>query len=322
MEKLDLKDRKILFHLDLDSRQSFSQIGKEVGLSKDVVAYRVKKLQEKEVIQHFITQYDYLKLGYTALRFYFKFQYVTPEIKKEIIDFFINYENSTVVSTVEGSYDLVVIILVKKVSDFYPFWQKTLEQYSEYFSERIYSNYVGATFYKKSFLLDKIDETGREISTRGYKDVTFDDLDFNIIKLLSYNSRLPTIEIADKLKTSTNTVVRRINRLINSGIIIYFSLNLNLEKLGFHEFKVDFFLKDYNLKYKVIKFLEKNPYLTYVDHTIDYADLEVELFLKNINHLHQFIEDVLTRFPRGIRNYKYFQTLNNLKFFQLDRKEI
>jgi DNA-binding Lrp family transcriptional regulator len=46
MEKLDLKDRKILYHLDLDSRQSFRSIGRKVGLSKDVVASRVKILNE------------------------------------------------------------------------------------------------------------------------------------------------------------------------------------------------------------------------------------------------------------------------------------
>jgi hypothetical protein len=33
MEKLDLKDRKILYELDINSRQSFSQLGKKVGLS-------------------------------------------------------------------------------------------------------------------------------------------------------------------------------------------------------------------------------------------------------------------------------------------------
>ncbi len=41
MENLDVEDKKILYELDIDSRQSFSQIGRKVGLSKDVVAYRV-----------------------------------------------------------------------------------------------------------------------------------------------------------------------------------------------------------------------------------------------------------------------------------------
>ena len=50
MEKIDLKDRKILYHLDINSRESFRSIGKKVGLSKDVVASRVKKLEEKGFI--------------------------------------------------------------------------------------------------------------------------------------------------------------------------------------------------------------------------------------------------------------------------------
>ena len=73
MEKLDLKDRKILYHLDINCRQSFSQIGKKVGLHKDVVAYRVKKLQKKEIIKGFINVVDYSKLGYNLYRFYFTF---------------------------------------------------------------------------------------------------------------------------------------------------------------------------------------------------------------------------------------------------------
>ena len=322
MEKLDVKDRKILYELDINSRQSFRSIGRKVGLSKDVVAARVKKLQEKGVIKDFVTIFDYLKLGYTALRFYLKFQYITPEIRNEIIAYFVNYENCTVVNSLEGSYDLIILILVKNVTNFYSFWQKTLDKYGDYFAERVYSNYVGESIYKKSFLLDEIEDKTRIISIRSYQKVDFDDLDFQIIKILSHNSRIPTIEIANELGLNARSINNRITKLIKSGLIIYFTVNIDLDRLGYHWFKVDFFLKEYNLKHKIIKYVEENPYLSAVDHTIDYADLELELYLKDINHLHQFIEDISIKFPKSIRNYKYFQTLDSIKFFQLDRKEI
>ena len=38
---IDLKDRKILYQLDSNCRQSNTQIGKNVGLKKDVVSYRI-----------------------------------------------------------------------------------------------------------------------------------------------------------------------------------------------------------------------------------------------------------------------------------------
>ena len=85
MDKLDLKDRKILYNLDLDSRQSFRAIGKKVGLSKDVVAYRVKRLQENGIITKFRAGINCFKLGVTPIKFYFTYQYVTPDIVKDII---------------------------------------------------------------------------------------------------------------------------------------------------------------------------------------------------------------------------------------------
>ena len=86
MEKIGLKDRKILYHLDIDSRQSFSSIGKKVGLHKDVVLYRINKLQENRIIKNYYTVVDTSPLGYIHPRFYITYQYVTPKIKEEIID--------------------------------------------------------------------------------------------------------------------------------------------------------------------------------------------------------------------------------------------
>ena len=63
MEKLDLKDRKILYQLDLNCRQSNTQIGKKVGLSKEVVNYRIKRMQDFGIINNFWTAINSLKLG-------------------------------------------------------------------------------------------------------------------------------------------------------------------------------------------------------------------------------------------------------------------
>ena len=58
MTKLDLKDKKILYELDLNSRQSFHQIAKKVGLSKDSIIYRVNKLKQDGIIKQFHTVID------------------------------------------------------------------------------------------------------------------------------------------------------------------------------------------------------------------------------------------------------------------------
>jgi Lrp/AsnC family leucine-responsive transcriptional regulator len=55
MTKIDLKDRKILYELDLDARQSLTQVGKKVGLKKDIVSYRIKRMQDEGIIKNFWT---------------------------------------------------------------------------------------------------------------------------------------------------------------------------------------------------------------------------------------------------------------------------
>ena len=58
MEKVDIKDKKIIFHLLQNSRQPLSKIGKNVRQSKELVSYRVKRLQEKQIIKKFTTMTD------------------------------------------------------------------------------------------------------------------------------------------------------------------------------------------------------------------------------------------------------------------------
>ena len=47
MIKIDVKDRKILYELDTNSRQSIPQISKKVNLHKNAVHYRIKRLENK-----------------------------------------------------------------------------------------------------------------------------------------------------------------------------------------------------------------------------------------------------------------------------------
>jgi len=317
MEKIDLKDRKILYEIDTDSRQSFRNIGRKVGLSKDVVASRVKRLKENGIIIRFFTYYDILQLGFNFLRFYFKFQYVTPDIKKEIINHFMNDDNVNNLFSTEGSYDLGVLMMVKNISDIYPLWKKTLEKYGDYFSMQVFSAYMGELIYGHGFLLDGIEKPIRTPLRKNWGKVNIDELDVKILKLLVADSRIPTVEIANKLDSNVTTINSRIKRLVKSKVILGFSVELDLDKLGYQVWKVDFYLSEYTKINQIIKYIENNPLLYCVDYTIGYADLELEINVKDISQLHDIIEDLHSKFPKIIRNYSYFRGVKFYKWYSL-----
>ena len=93
MENLDLKARKILYQLDLNCRQSNAQIGRKVGLSKQVVDYRIKRMEDEGIITGYWTAINSCKLGYNVYRYYITFQNATQKIKDEIINFLMNNRN-------------------------------------------------------------------------------------------------------------------------------------------------------------------------------------------------------------------------------------
>ena len=184
MTKIDLKDRKILYALDLNCRQSNTQIGKKVGLKKDVVGYRIKRMQDEGIIKNFWTAINTFRLGYNVYRIYINFQYVGLKLKNEIIQHFVNYKNVWTVVSLKTEIDLDVIIWAKDIFEFYQFWHKTLDLYEDYFAEYIISIYVQAFAYKKSFLVPAdYDKSDREmyITTCTGKPVEIDETDYKLL---------------------------------------------------------------------------------------------------------------------------------------------
>ncbi len=310
MEKLDLKDRKILYHLDLDSRQSFRSIGKKVGLSKDVVISRVKRLQEKGIIKNYYADVNYFKIGYIELRFYLTFQYVTPEIKKEIIDYFVKNKYIDTIHSVEGQYDLVIVVILRNIAKFSNTWDKIFNKYREYFASQVYSTLFEHAEYKLSFLLSNNEnKKDKRLIHKVYDEgirLEIDELDWNILKILNKNARMPTVEIANKLNTTSITITNRINKLMKSGIILGFRVNIDYQKIGYIWYKADIILKDTSKAQEIIKFIEKNPNLIHIMKSIGYGDLELAFCLENVNQLHQIIGNLSKKFPDTIKNYTYF----------------
>jgi len=319
MEKIDLKDRKILYELDQNSRQSVSQIGKKVGLHKNVVQYRINRLIEKKVISNFYTVIDSFKLGYNSVRFYIVYQNTYPEIRREIIDYFVKNKYTWWVGSFEGDFDLAVVIWIKELDDFYILWEKTLQKYHQYFQKQIFASYVELMLYRHSFLLDLPDKTDRKhvglIGGRKYDGA--DDVDFQILNLLASNARISTSEIAKNLNLTFETIKNRIKNLIKINIIQGFRVDIDYRKLGYHFFKININLNDYKKRTWIIKYIKNNPHLIMIDKSIGYYDLELEFYLKDLNQFHQIMDDLVTKFPGIIKNYTYVHDVQAHKILYL-----
>ncbi|MFX0132774.1 MAG: winged helix-turn-helix transcriptional regulator [Candidatus Hodarchaeota archaeon] len=309
MVKIDLKDRKILYQLDIDSRKSSSQIGKEVGLPKHVVNYHINNLIKNGVIENFYTLINAYKLGYIGFRLYIIFQYLQPNKKREIIDYFVKEKKIWVVDSVIGRFHLTLSVWVDNIEDFYRFWNKTLDKYGDYFADYICSTYIYDFTYRYSYLLldkyDKSDRMSYEI-TGGGKKVDIEKFDIEILNNIALNARIPLNTLSEILNCSPKTIRKRINNLIKLGIIQGFRTNIDISKLGLKYFKVDIFFKEYNQRKKIINYIKYNPNLINIGTTIGFSGLDLSFHLEHLNNLHQIMDDLKRKFPTAIKNYQYF----------------
>ncbi len=308
MEKLDLKDRKILYNLTMNSRQSYSQLGKSVGLSKNIVKYRIDRLKEKEIIKYFYTVIDTFKLGCICARFHYVFQYVTPKTEKEIIDFFVKNKFTTIVVSTQGAFDLSVITCVKEMKDFYQFYQETQNRYANYFQSQQLSHYVNDMHFKPTYLMVenyKKQDRVKSIRIGNVQKADIDNIDMKILCLIAKNARFSINDIANELNITTWKINQRYKNLIKNGIIRGFTANIDISKIGFQPVKIYIHLSEPRFKSSIINYIKFNPFLVCVDETTGDADLELEFYLKNMSSVHDIMQDMLKQFPDIIRSYDF-----------------
>ena len=101
MEKVKLKptDKKLLAHLYHNSRENAAKIARQLHISREQVAYRIKKFESQNIIKGYIPLVNYSRLGYhiiTLILFKFNKQSYVKEFK-EIIK-----ESKNRITTVES----------------------------------------------------------------------------------------------------------------------------------------------------------------------------------------------------------------------------
>ena len=305
MFNIDVKDRKILYQLDLNSRQSLKTIGSKVRLSKTVVQYRIDRLVKTGIIKNFYTSIDFYKLGYINLVIYINYQYYTPEIEKEIIQYFVNSKHAWFIANIQGKFDVIVLFSVSNMNQFFSFWKKTLTKYRFYFQSALISFFTKTHYLPISSLIEEHDTTQlleHELVDGGTK-VDIDDTDRAILEHISLNSRKPIIEIAEKLKISSTTIANRIKKLENIKVINGYRINIDYLKLGLQLFNVQFNLRNYDKINHILSYVKRNPYLISASEVIDSCDLSLNYHIKNFNELHFIIKDIYNKFPNDIKNH-------------------
>ena len=316
MFKLDLKDRKLLYELDIDSRQSAHQIAKKIGLSKDAVIYRINKLQEAGVIKQFHTIINVGKLGFISFRLYLKLQNTTPEKEEEIIEYLKSQKIIAWLVSIDGEYDLGMWILVKSIKNMNLFWKELLHKYVNFISNKKLTIFTKVSYFPRAYFLDKKFNNEEYIFITEPEPEKLDQIELKLLSLIAPNARISILELARQLKITPKTVSVRIKSLEKRKIIVGYRTLFDLEKLGYLYFKLNLKLHNLNLEKenKLRTFIKQHPNIIYDNEVLGGDDFEIEIQVPTVADFRKILENIKEQFSGIIKEYDYLLFYKEHKF--------
>lgn len=305
MPNLDLLDRKILFELDLDSRQPITKLAKTIGASKETVNFRLKRLVKEGYIKGFLTTVYTSNLNRYYYKIFYKFHKTTPSADKEIINFIQNYPKTAWFGNFEGPYDSALLIMAQSVKDLELFLAEFRRKFGDYILEQeIHTVTCVHRFNLKFFHSSKkLLDTKYPIEL---KEPDLDAIDYKLIQSLANNSRATVIELAQKLHLDSSTIIYRIKNLRKKKIFGISTVALNFEKFNLQHFQINFVLKNHDAINNLITFFSYHPKATFTTTTLGKYDLAVELAVKDNFELRAVLDQVKEKYSEDIINHDTF----------------
>lgn len=309
--KLDLKDKKILYELDKNARISNAQIAKKVGLSPEVVHYRIKRLEEKVIVKYH-TLVNYNKLGLIHFKICIQFNGISLEVEEEIYSKLNSINQVIWIAKCQGDLDCMVSCTVKDLKEFDEVKDKVISLSYPYISQKDISILAGVSAFPRRYLLDTVEDA----FPMDGDPVKLDSMDLDVLRILSKYARKSVVEIANELNTTVKIITYRIKKLLQVRVINHFRLVLNYDELDIHFYKAFFYLKNPEEKRlkQLLERLNTNHHLVYNIKVISTWDLEPEFEFFDKREFQETIQDLMNEFSDIIQRISTVNILKEYKY--------
>lgn len=311
---VDLKDHKILYELDINSRAFYSEIGKKVGLPKSVVFHRIQSLTKSGIIKSFYPLVCFTEFGYAQYKVYIKFQMVSPSIEKKIIEFLSNRKNIAWVISCRGRWDLSFTVLAKNSFEFDKILIGLINKFGAYFLDKTVAIATYSPVYSRNYLV-KGKAKEEFIYASEPKEKKLNAVDARILNVLSDNARVSVLDIMQKSGLSRDIISYRIKKMQKSGIILCYRTLIDLSKIGYKLYKI--IVRAHNFTRESQKELEifcksKSNVVQYMK-LVGNWDLEIEVEVQDDKQLQGIVLEMREKFPKIIRDYELLEITQEYK---------
>lgn len=297
MKDLDVKDKKLFYLLTENSRLKTSEIAKRVGLSKNVVKYRIQRMVERGFIRRFHPITDYHMLGIYSYDLFLKLR----SVNERVLKYFSEHPNVIWSASMFGKWDIYAQIAAKNVEDF----ERVFERITIFLGKSL-EIYEVVSPLKRIKINRNIFDYEKETAYK-YKPpvpdysrvVRLDNLDRKILRYLNEKDGLaPYNEIAKGVGSSLETVRNRIRAFSKNGVIVRFAPYIGYDKLGFQMYLVflNFRYLTKETKENIYKYIRHKTEIKIAFDTLGNQQIYFLAAVRDPYELNALIKDVENRF--------------------------
>ncbi len=314
--KIDAKDRKILFELEQGCRRPLGQIAKVVGVSKQVLHYRIERLEKEGAIKWFLTGINVAKLEYSDYEVWVQLEPMDGKKKETLLHDLEAHENVWAVADCGGKFDLMVGIFAENIVQFNRIWEGIVESHPGCIKNRFFSISRELFAYPRAYLGGGEGGKGAFAISGEPKAVALDESERKILWLLANNARMQLVEMADKAGVSVNTARAKMKRMENEGIITGYKIQIDHAKIGMENYEILATLQNMNAKREkeIERYCEHNQYSSFLLKCIGKWDIDVGFDAKDSAHFQQILAEFRSKFAEVINEFEIVSIVRWRKF--------
>lgn len=318
MVKFTSKDFDLLYELSIDARASLTSLAKKTNLSKQVVSYRLKRLEEENILLGYHAVVNVFLTGKTDYRVFVKFRNLNAEIEKELVDFLSKEEKVTWLAHFDGEYDLGFVVWAENVLEFEQVYLKINHVYGKYFQKKYFSISTRIDYLKYKFLTKRKNYDSLVFGDC-YGNTILDELDYNLILELNRNARISLVDLSMKYNLSAKAIKDRIDNLVRKKVLLGFTIKINHNKLGFTHRKILLKLNDLSFKEmnRLTAYLKDHEAVIYLTRSIGEFDFEFEIMTNTNEAYFSFLSDLRNKFANSISEYSSLIHVSEIKSGEL-----
>lgn len=302
---MDLIDKKIICELDLNARTPLTLLAKRLKVNRNVIDYRIKKLEENNIITKYICSLNLGLLGFKTYKVYLK---INPsESHESLLKTIKNHKNIIHCLKLEGTFDYSLAIAVKNIIEL----DNILMELKQQFPKIIKEYTVSIVVYSKIFKLHKLllGQTKELPKIEKYsleeKKITLDKKDLLILKTLSQHANLPLTILAQKTNLSLDIVKYRIKEL-SKQLITSYRITFDIVKIGYYHYLILLRIKQATKQdeQKLVTWCALKNNILYCTKRIGNFDFEINVAITDIQDLNKFLSELKKEFGHILESYE------------------